>query len=222
MVPFGNLPRRANLVGRPLAGTPVENLATVDEIAHGPHGLFERCARIGSVTEQDVDEVDLQSIEAPFDRVVQVLAIERVEEIGNLAVDSPEDLGGEHVMVTLPPQFANDAAHDRFALTAGVGLGVVEEVAASVPGRLHTSQSSVVFQLIVEGDPRTERQHGHLQAGAAQSAVFHLRIRDEGRGCAHTRTLRSAVTTSVNRVQRTRARVGPVRSARLRNIRPPS
>ena len=60
------------------------------------------------------------------------------------------------------------------ALAAGVGLGVVEEVATGVVRGLHALQGEVGVELGVEGDPAPEAEHADLDARVAQPAVLHL------------------------------------------------
>ena len=163
----------ADLVGGPLARPPVQRLAGRDDVAHRPHRLLERRVRVGPVAVEDVDEVLLQPLERAVDGLHQVLAVERVAHVRrlwrpqNTFVVRTYDQRGQ-------PSSPKDATHDRLALPAGVGLGVVEEVAAAVVRRLHALHRHVVLHLLVERDPRAERQHRHLQAGAPEPAVFHV------------------------------------------------
>ena len=138
--------------------------------------------RIGTVAVDEVDEVDLHPLERALHRVHQVLAVQGVLHVGHAAVDAPEELGREHEAVARPAELLHHATHDRLALAAGVGLGVVEEVAAGVVRGLHALERGVVLQLVVEGDPRPERQHRHLEAAAAEPAVLHLLLQFVARG----------------------------------------
>ena len=80
-----------------------------------------------------------------------------------------------------PAEPAQRLAHDLLAASSGVGLGVVEEVAPGVVGRLHALDGRVDGDLVVEGHPRPERQHRHLDPGTAESPVFHVRLFTHGR-----------------------------------------
>ena len=181
VVAVGDVDRRADLVGRPFARTPVERLAGGDDVAHRPHRLLDRRVRVGSMAVQDVDEVEPEPLQRPVDRVHQVLAVERVVHVRGVLVQAPEHLGGHDVGPARPGEFAQHLAHDRLALAAGVRLGVVEEVAARVAGGSHALEGELVVELGVEGDPAAERQHAHLQPGVAEPAVFHVGI-DVGGG----------------------------------------
>ncbi len=69
VVAFGDLPRGADLVGRPFRRAPVERLAARDDVAHRPHRLLDRRVRVGAVAEQQVDEVEAQALERTVDRL---------------------------------------------------------------------------------------------------------------------------------------------------------
>ena len=183
-VALGDLDGAADLVGGPLARAPVQRLARRDDVAHRPDRLLERGVGIGAVAVQDVDEVDPHPLQRPVDGVQQVLAVERVAHVRGV-VDAPEDLRRQHVGPPRPAELGEHAAHDRLALATGVGLGVVEEVAPGVVGRLHALHRQVVLHLGVERHPRSERQHRDLQAGASEPAVLHA-----GSSCVMDRTIR--------------------------------
>ena len=89
--------------------------------------------------------------------------------------ESPEHLRREHVRPPRPAELGERRWPMIASLSpAGVGLGVVEEVAAGVVRRLHALQRQVVLHLGVERHPRPERQHRHLDPGAPEPAVLHL------------------------------------------------
>ncbi len=108
-----------------------------DDVVHRPHGLVDRRVGIVAMAVQHVDEVLLEALERTVDRLHQVLAVERVPHVRHVAVDAPEHLGREHVRVPRPSELLEGTTHDRFAVAARVGLGVVEEVAAGVVRGLH-------------------------------------------------------------------------------------
>ena len=71
-------------------------------------------------------------------------------------MQSPEELGGDHVLVSLPAQLAEGFAHDALGLAAGVRLGVVEEVDARLFGGVQTLGGLLARLDLVgvgEGDP---------------------------------------------------------------------
>ena len=175
VVALGDLDRAADLVGGPLARAPVQRLAGRHDVAHRPHRLLERRVGVGPVAVEDVDEVGAEPLERAVDGVEQVLAVERVPHVRDV-VEAPVHLRGQHVRPSWPAELGDDAAHDRLALAAGVGLGVVEEVAAGVVGRLHALHRQVVLHLGVERHPRAERQHRQLEPGAPEPAVLHSSV----------------------------------------------
>jgi len=80
-------------------------------------------------------------------------------------VQPPEELGGDHVLVTLPAQFAKGLTHDALGLAGRVTLGVVEEVHAGLFGRVAgTRPPAYPFRSVGvgEGDPAAEGLGGLL------------------------------------------------------------
>ena len=91
-----------------------------------------------------------------------------------LVVEAPEELGGDDVGVPRPLELGEGAAHDPLGLATRVGLGVVEEVHPGLAGSGDAVRRERRVQLGPEGDPRTERQHAHLEPGAAEPPVLHF------------------------------------------------
>ena len=177
VVLVGNVPGGANVVGRPLAGAPIERLALGNHVAHRTHGLLNGRVGVGAVAVDEVDEVEPHARERAVDRVHQVLAVQRVDAVRAArlvaARQAPEELGRDDVVQPRPLQRLERFAHHHLALAARIGLGVVEEVDAGVHrGGQHLGGGRRA-DLGVVRDPRAERESTHLQAAAAESSVFH-------------------------------------------------
>ena len=123
---------------------------------HRPHRLLDRRRRVGAVAVEEVDEVEPDALERPVDRLHEVLAVERVAHVHAL-VDPPEQLGRDHVAVSLPAELGDRLAHDPLGLAAGVRLGVVEEVDAGVAGGRRQSHGEARVELVGRTSPRNRR-----------------------------------------------------------------
>ena len=135
-------------------GAPVERLARIDQVVHRPDGLLNRRVAIGSMAVQQVDVVELQTLERGFRALNQVLAgqaavVDRVVAEGA----APVDLGRDDQVVALPAEFFDGVAHHDLGLAACVGLGAVEEVDARVVGRFHAVEGDLVADVAAVGDP---------------------------------------------------------------------
>jgi len=72
---LGNKLRLADVVGGPLGGTPVHGLALLrDDVVHRAHCLLERRVRVAAVQVQDVDVLELETVEARLSALDDVLA----------------------------------------------------------------------------------------------------------------------------------------------------
>ena len=130
----GDLPRGADLVGRPLRRAPVERLAARHDVGHRPHRLFDRRVRDrrgGRTTgRRSRGRAARASRRSPASGTCGSACSSCWD-----VVDAPEDLGGDHVGVPLPAELGDRLAHDPLRLAARVRLGVVEEVDAGVVAR---------------------------------------------------------------------------------------
>ena len=116
---------------------------------------------------------------------MQVLAVQGVAHVGNSAFNPPKHFGGQHIILATPTELFDDATHDGFALSTGIGLGVIKEVATSVPSVLHAIHRHVVIELRVEGDPTTKRQNRNFEATTTEAAIFHFWIGSKCGGSVH-------------------------------------
>src|SRR6185437_7543898 len=93
--------------------------------------------------------------------------------------DAPVELGRDDVPEARPAHLLQRLAHDLLALAGRVHLGVVEEVHAGVPRGRHALARGGSVELIAVRHPRAEGKLAHLEAGAAESPVFHVQERTE-------------------------------------------
>ena len=122
----------------------------MDEVAHGPDGFFNRRVRIGPVTEEKIEIVDLQAMERVVARGHDVLAAQSFL-VGQPA--APENLARDEIRFMRPAHLLEDVAHDDLGAARRIGLGVVEEIDAAVVGGLHQVGRDFVRNLLPEGDP---------------------------------------------------------------------
>jgi len=151
---------------------PIERLAALDDVVHRPDRLFDRSVGIGAMAIDEVDVVQLQALQRAVDRIEQVLAVQRVVVVG-AAAHAPVELGRHDELDARPGKLLQHLAHDDFAVTFGVDLGVVEEVDSGVERRSHQLARGAGVDLVAVGDPGAERQFGNFQAGAAEATDFH-------------------------------------------------
>ena len=109
------------------------------------------------MAEDQVDEVEAETVERGVDGLQEVLAVQGVLHVGPV-VDPPEELARDDELVALPTEGLNGLAHDDLRLAAGVGLGIVEEVHSRLAGGLEAAHGEVVVHLGAEADPGAERQ----------------------------------------------------------------
>ena len=101
-----------------------------DDVAHRPHRLLDRRVGVGAVAVEDVDEVVPEALQRAVDGLHQVLAVQRVAHVRRRRARPQYSLVVSTYDHRGQPSSCERLAHDRLALAAGVGLGVVEEVAA--------------------------------------------------------------------------------------------
>ena len=75
---LGNLDRAQDLGGFPLGRTPIQRLATFDDVVHRPDRLLNRCRRVRAMAIQQVHVVEIHACQRAVDRFQQVFAIEGV------------------------------------------------------------------------------------------------------------------------------------------------
>ena len=144
---FGDLPRGTDLVGCPLARAPIERLARRHDVVHRPDRLLDRRLGVGPMAEDEVEEVEPEADRATPRRPASDTCGSSVLRMLGTSPSMPQkNLVRHHERLPRPSELGDDPTHDRFALAAGVGLGVVEEVAARVERRLHALQRQVVVE----------------------------------------------------------------------------
>lgn len=72
--PVCHPPRRHDLVRVPFRSSPVKRLTSVDKVIEGPHGLLHGCVAVGSVGVDNINIVELKSLEGLVHSFNDVLA----------------------------------------------------------------------------------------------------------------------------------------------------
>ena len=164
-----------DLSAAPLAGTPVEYLALLDEVMHRPDHFFNGYVRVGTMAEEQVEIVELQALQCFMAGLEHMLAAQ-TGLVGLVRITPPEiDLTGYHVGTPVPVLCLQHTTHHQFTLAVGITFRIIEEVDARVVCEPHQPVGRVVFNLFVECHPAAIRKDTQLKAGAAHVPVFHRR-----------------------------------------------
>jgi hypothetical protein len=107
----------------------VADFAHLDQRGHGTDSLLDRNLRIDAVLIVEIDDVDLEPLEAGIDGVKYVLPVAaHAEELALRAADVAELRGQEHILAA-----ARDRLSDQLLVVAGaVHVGGIDEVAAGI------------------------------------------------------------------------------------------
>ncbi len=120
-----------------------------------------------------VEVIDPQALQCRVAGVVHMLARQPLLG-GPRVIDRAEHHLARHApAISRQAQVGEDVAHHPFRLALRVGLGVVEEIDAVVPGRRDQLAGDAAPDLLAEGGPGTEREAGEAKAGAAKAAIVH-------------------------------------------------
>src|ERR1700729_1653541 len=164
------------LIGQEVRAADVADLSLMDKVVEGAQRLVDRCFRVIPVKLVKVDVVGLQTSQGGIDSGQDVLA--RVAGVEGRRPRRGEALGGNDETVPLPPE---PAAEDLLGNPAGgeipaqrVGVGGVEEVNTALGRPVENGDSGGLIALQPEGH-RPEAQPRNLEAGPAESGVFHGR-----------------------------------------------
>ena len=176
VVAFAGVNGGDDALGFPFGGAPVERLAALDDVVHGPGDFLDRRVGIVAVAVEQVHVVELQALETAIHAFDEVLAAQRVL-FQRRVVKAPEQLRRDQVRAAPPAQFLQRRAHDAFGFPAGVDLRVVEKVDAGLEGCTHHFDGIGHRGLVLECHPAAERQRGNAKAGVAEFAVLHGRFR---------------------------------------------
>ena len=140
---------------------------------HGADGFTDGSVGVRTVAEHEVHVVEFEAVERGIDRAQQVFAVEGVPGV-RAVVDPEVELGRHQVLVPRPLEFGQCLAHQGLGLATCIGLRIVEEVDARLPGGLHALERRLPTELGRERHPGSERQGAHLHTCTAQPAVLHL------------------------------------------------
>ena len=165
-----------DLVGRPLGGAPVEGEALADQPVEGSALLLHWDLVIGSVREDHVGVVDLESLEGGLAALDDVLSGEanRVMRHRVGSVGAPENFDGDDELLAVHIQsFEALPGDDLGAALIPVELSGIEHVDPTVPGLLHDRKVVVLLLRVSEGHgPQREPRHFHPRV--PEEDVLHL------------------------------------------------
>jgi len=134
-------------------------------MVESPHNFLHGCVGIRPVSVQEIDIVELKTLEAGVGSLDDVLP-GQASVIGSLA--SPEDLGRDDEVRALPSKLADSDAHVNLTLAPRVNLGGVKKVDAQVKGSLHALLSNFRAHLATIGHPSTEGQARDHKAAVSE------------------------------------------------------
>src|SRR6266705_1037551 len=125
----------------------------MNEIIHSTDGFFDRGVRVGAMTEEEVEILQLHSFEglaAGFEDVFarQALVV--------WPVASPEDLARDNYVLSRPSQFLENIPHNKLGLPVCVGFRAVEEIDTIIICDGHALDGDFFADLSTVGHPGTE------------------------------------------------------------------
>lgn len=115
------------LVGRPLAGTPVEGESLLDAPVECSDGLFDGNRGVRPVSIHNIDIVELESLERRLQALDDVLSAQALL-VWVFALGTEEDLGGDNDLLALELELAERFAHLYLGLASSICLCIVEQV----------------------------------------------------------------------------------------------
>lgn len=174
VVSLGDLSGLGDLGSAPLGCSPVVGKVEVsDDLGETLNDLLERGGVVGSVGEDDVDIGLLETLQRALEALDDVLAAQ-ASGVGLLAASAEEDLCGENVLVSGPVELLQGLSHLNLAGTVGVDLGGVKGVDSVIPGGLQAVLDDATLLGASIGQPSSQGEHAHLEAGRAQVAELHV------------------------------------------------
>src|SRR6266566_3926040 len=124
----------------------------MNQIIHCPDRLLDRRIRIRTMTEEQIEIGYLQSSKGISARFIHMLPRQTLV-VGS--VSTPEDLAGDDDTLSSPTQVFDRVPHNRLSIPVSIGLGIIEEVHASIVGGRHTLDRHLFADLATVRDPCT-------------------------------------------------------------------
>ena len=170
----GDCPSFHDLGRAPDTCSPIQNLALRDEVGHGANRFFDRCLRIGSMTKEKIQVIDLQPLQSGVTGVKNMFAAEPVL-VRFLGVfgRTKKDLTRNKPGIARPAKFPENLAHHQLGPSGSVPFGVIEKIDSAIVGLDHQGFRDVVCDLVTERDPGSEGKFADFYASFAKSAVVH-------------------------------------------------
>jgi hypothetical protein len=156
---FGNAP--AAEVG----DAEIAQLAGLDQVGNGAHGLFQRRIEHGAVEIEQIDVIGAEATQRVFDRLDHPFA-RLAAEVGALVVRIGE-LGGQHPVIAIG---LDALPHDFLGGAIAIDIGGVDEVDALLARLVDDAEGFRIGRLLPEHHG-TERERGNLEGAAAEITI---------------------------------------------------
>ena len=89
------------------------------------------------------------------------------------SISTPENLAGDHYALSPPTQAFDRVPHYRLRIAVSVGLGIIEEIDASIVGSGHTLDGDLLPDLPTISDPGTQREFAQLKSRTPELTIVH-------------------------------------------------
>src|SRR6266550_7129129 len=142
----------------------------MNQIIHCPDRLLDRRIRIRTMTEEQIEIGYLQSSKGISARFIHMLPRQTLV-VGS--VSTPEDLAGDDDTLSSPTQVFDRVPHNRLSIPVSVGLGIIEEVHASIVSSRHTLDCNLLTHLPTISHPGTQREFAQSESGTPQLTIVH-------------------------------------------------
>ncbi len=173
VMPLGDLDGLHDLRRRPFGCAPVERLALLNKIMHRPDRLFDGGGLVGAVAEEKVHVIELEAFKRSIHSFDEPLAVECVLLV-HAFMQAPIKFGRDQITAPTPLQLLERRAHHTFRFAARVHFRIVEEVHACIVRRRHDLCRGFDIRLVVERNPRTQRQLADFDTRFSQMTIFHV------------------------------------------------
>src|SRR6266700_1098117 len=97
----------------------------------------------------------------------------RVQSLFVGSVCAPEDFAGDDDALSLLTQAFDRVPHNRLSIPVSIGLGIIEEVHASIVSSRHTLDCNLLTHLPTISHPGTQREFAQSESGTPQLTIVH-------------------------------------------------
>src|SRR6266702_4581020 len=131
----------------------VRPYSLANPIVHSTNSLLDRRVRVRSMTEEEIQIIQLQSFEG-FAAGLEYVFSRQAFVVWSVA--APEDFAGDNYVLPRPSQFLENIPHDNFGFPVSVGLCAVEEIDTLIICDRHALDGDFFADLSTVGHPGTE------------------------------------------------------------------